>query len=148
MREYLLCLFAAAAVTYLTTPVVERIAVRFKLMAEVRDRDVHAESTPRLGGLAMFLGLLTGLLLASKLPRMGSVFGQADTPFALLSAATVIVLLGIVDDKWGLDAPIKLAGQVPVHCREHALKKMADRVMAEIAGHQADAQALVRIGPV
>lgn len=112
MREYLLCLLAAAAVTYLTTPVVERIAVRFTVIAEVRDRDVHAESTPRLGGLAMFLGLLTGLLLASKLPKMGSVFGQADTPLALVSAATVIVLLGIVDDKWGLDAPIKLAGQV------------------------------------
>lgn len=112
MREYLLCLLAAAAVTYLTTPVVERVALHFKVMAAVRDRDVHDEPTPRLGGLAMFLGLLTGLLLASKLPKMGSVFGEADTPKALLSGAIVIVLLGIVDDKWGLDAPVKLAGQV------------------------------------
>jgi len=112
VREYLLCLLAAAAVTYLTTPVVERIALRFKVMAAVRDRDVHSEPTPRLGGLAMFFGLLTGLLLASKLPKMGSVFGQADTPMALISGASVIVVLGIIDDKWGLDAPVKLAGQV------------------------------------
>ena len=61
MREYLLCLLAAAAVTYLTTPLVERWAVRFGVMAEVRDRDVHAEPTPRMGGLAMFFGLLAGL---------------------------------------------------------------------------------------
>ena len=112
MREYLLCLLAAAAVTYLTTPLVERFAIRFGFVAEVRDRDVHAESTPRLGGIAMMLGLITGLLLASKLPMMGSVFETGSAPLALLSGVAIIVLLGIVDDKWGLDAPIKLAGQV------------------------------------
>ena len=112
MREYLLCLLAAAAVTYLTTPLVERFAIRFGFVAEVRDRDVHAESTPRLGGIAMMLGLVTGLLLASKLPMMGSVFETGSAPLALLSGVAIIVLLGVVDDKWGLDAPIKLAGQV------------------------------------
>ena len=112
MREYLLCLLAAAAVTYLTTPLVERFAIRFGFVAEVRDRDVHAESTPRLGGIAMMLGIFTGLLLASKLPMMGSVFETGSAPLALLSGVAIIVLLGIVDDKWGLDAPIKLAGQV------------------------------------
>ena len=35
MREYVLCLLAAAAVTYLLTPVVRRIALRFGVMAEV-----------------------------------------------------------------------------------------------------------------
>jgi UDP-GlcNAc:undecaprenyl-phosphate GlcNAc-1-phosphate transferase len=81
-------------------------------MAEVRDRDVHAEPTPRLGGLAMLLGLLAGLLLASKLPMMKSVFSGGNQQWALLSGVAVIVILGIVDDKWGLDAPVKLAGQV------------------------------------
>ncbi|MGB4325091.1 MAG: MraY family glycosyltransferase [Candidatus Nanopelagicales bacterium] len=112
MREYLLCLFAAAAVTYLLTPPVRALALKWGIMAPVRDRDVHATPTPRLGGLAMVGGLLTGLLLASKLPMMSAVFDGSQTVVALLSGVVIIVILGIVDDKWGLDAPTKLAGQV------------------------------------
>jgi len=112
MREYVLCLLAAAAVTYLLTPPVERLARAWRIMAPVRDRDVHDTPTPRLGGLAMLGGLLAGLLLASKLPKMGSVFEGGQTPIALLSGVLVIVALGVIDDKWGLDAPTKLAGQV------------------------------------
>lgn len=112
MREYLLCLLAAAAVTYLLTPPVRSLALRYGFMAEVRDRDVHDEPTPRLGGLAMLGGILAAMLLASKLPMMGAVFRGTNTAIALLSGVAIIVLLGIVDDKWGLDAPTKLAGQV------------------------------------
>ncbi len=112
MREYLLCLLSAAAVTYLLTPPVRRLAQRFGFVAEVRDRDVHAEPTPRLGGLAMLGGVLAGILLASKLPMMRAVFEGTNTALALLSGVAIIVALGIVDDKWGLDAPTKLAGQV------------------------------------
>ena len=113
MREYLLALVAAAAVTYLLTPLARSFALKWGAMAEVRDRDVHDTVTPRLGGLAMFGGLLAGMLLASKLPMMSAVFANgAREPIAILSGAIVIVALGLVDDKWGLDAPTKLAGQV------------------------------------
>lgn len=113
MREYLLCLAAAAAVTYLTVPLARVLALRWGAMAEVRDRDVHDTPTPRLGGLAMLAGLIAGLLLASKLPQMSSVFtGEARAPLALLGGVGIIVALGLVDDRWGLAAPTKLAGQV------------------------------------
>ena len=112
MREYMLCLFAAAAVTYFLTPPVRALAIRWGIIAPVRDRDVHDTPTPRLGGLAMAGGLLAGLLLASKLPMMSAVFDGSTTIVALLSGAAIIVMLGIVDAKWGLDAPTKLAGQV------------------------------------
>ncbi len=112
MREYMLCLFAAAAVTYFLTPPVRALAIRWGIVAPVRDRDVHDTPTPRLGGLAMAGGLLAGLLLASKLPMMSSVFDGSNAVIALLTGAAIIVVLGIVDDKWGLDAPTKLAGQV------------------------------------
>lgn len=112
MREYILCLVAAAAVTYLLTPLARELAKKWKVMAPVRDRDVHDTPTPLLGGLAMFGGLLAGLVLASKLPMMSAVFEGGRTPVALLSGVAIIVALGIVDDKWGLDAPTKLAGQV------------------------------------
>lgn len=113
MREYLLCLAAAAAVTYLAVPLARVLALRWGAMAEVRDRDVHDTPTPRLGGLAMLAGLIAGLLLASKLPQMSSVFtGEARAPLALLGGVGIIVALGLVDDRWGLAAPTKLAGQV------------------------------------
>ena len=103
---------AAAAVTYLLTPVAREFAKKWKVIAPVRDRDVHDTPTPLLGGLAMVGGLLAGGILASKLPMMSAVFDSGRTPLALLSGVAIIVALGVVDDKWGLDAPTKLAGQV------------------------------------
>ncbi len=112
MREYLLTLVVAASITYLMTPVARRIAVRWGAMTPVRDRDVHAVPTPRLGGIAMLAGFAAALLVASHLPFLGPVFGQNDTGRALLSGAVIICLLGVADDKWQLDAVTKLAGQV------------------------------------
>jgi UDP-GlcNAc:undecaprenyl-phosphate GlcNAc-1-phosphate transferase len=61
----------------------------------------------------MLAGLLAGLFLASKLPLMSTVFiDGARVPLALLSGAFIIVVLGLIDDRWGLAAPTKLAGQV------------------------------------
>jgi UDP-GlcNAc:undecaprenyl-phosphate GlcNAc-1-phosphate transferase len=112
VREYILCLVAAAAVTYLLTPLARELALKWKVVAAVRDRDVHDAPTPLLGGLAMVGGLLAGLIMASKLPMMSAVFEGGSTPIALLSGVAIIVALGVIDDKWGLDAPTKLAGQV------------------------------------
>ena len=111
MREYLVCFLVAAAVTYLLTPPVRRLAIKAKAMAEVRDRDIHATPTPRWGGLAMYGGFLAGLLIASKLPGMAVVFGSNRQPLALVVGSTLIVGLGLLDDRFGLDAPTKFAGQ-------------------------------------
>jgi UDP-GlcNAc:undecaprenyl-phosphate GlcNAc-1-phosphate transferase len=111
VREYLLCVAIAAAVTYLVTPLARRFALRWGAMAEVRDRDVHDEPTPRLGGLGMLAGLLAAMLVASQLPLMSSVFESSNEPMALLSAVAILVVLGMIDDKYGLDAPTKFAGQ-------------------------------------
>lgn len=112
MREYLLCLAAAAAVTYLLVPVIRALAIRAGAMAEVRDRDVHTEPTPRWGGLAMLGGLGASVILASQLPLMGTIFRDHKQIQALALGVLAIVALGLVDDKWSLDAPTKLAGQM------------------------------------
>lgn len=111
MREYVLCLVVAGLVTYFATPIARKLAIHFGALAEVRDRDVHDTPTPRWGGLAMFVGLIAGLILASQLPLLRSLFDGNGQPFALLAGASVIVVLGLADDKWGLDAPTKFAGQ-------------------------------------
>ena len=111
MREYLLVLCVAAAVTYLLTPVARRFAIRVGAMAEPRDRDVHAIPTPRLGGLAMYAGVCAAFLVASALPSLRRVFEYSDVQ-AVLVAGGLIMLLGAADDRWGIDALTKLAGQV------------------------------------
>jgi UDP-GlcNAc:undecaprenyl-phosphate GlcNAc-1-phosphate transferase len=112
VREYLLVLCVAAAVTYLLTPVARRFALRSGAMAEPRDRDVHAVPTPRLGGLAMYGGICAAFLVASTLPALSRVFDKYSDVQATLVAGGLIVLLGAVDDRWGIDALTKLAGQV------------------------------------
>ncbi len=112
MREYLLCFLVAVAVTYLLTPPVRRLAIKAKAMAEVRDRDIHATPTPRWGGLAMYGGFLAGMLIASQLPQLRVVFSGNRQALALVVGATLIVGLGLLDDRFGLDAPTKFAGQV------------------------------------
>ncbi len=113
MREYGLSLLVAAVLTSMVMPVVRVLALRSGAVAGVRDRDVHDHAIPRWGGLGMFAGLLAGMVLASKLPMMRSVFEESSGEArALLSGAAVIVLLGLVDDRWELDAPTKMTGQV------------------------------------
>lgn len=112
MREYLLIMLVAAVITYLTVPVVRAFSVRFGAMTAVRDRDVHAIPTPRMGGLAMYFGMVGGLVTASGLPVMRRVFEDSDIDRGLLLAATLIVLLGMADDRWEIDPLTKFAGQV------------------------------------
>jgi UDP-GlcNAc:undecaprenyl-phosphate GlcNAc-1-phosphate transferase len=111
VREYLLVMVVAAAVTYLLTGVVRRVSISAGAMAGIRDRDVHAIPIPRLGGVAMFGGMCAALLVASQLPLMRTVYERYQEPVALLSGAALIVLLGIADDKWDLDWLTKFAGQ-------------------------------------
>ncbi|WP_030669035.1 MraY family glycosyltransferase [Streptomyces rimosus] len=112
VREYLLTLCVTAAVTYLLTGPVRKFAIAAGAMPEIRARDVHREPTPRLGGIAMFGGLCAGLLVAAHLTNLKSVFEHSNEPRALLSGAALIWVLGVLDDKWGVDALVKLGGQM------------------------------------
>ncbi|MFF7965735.1 MraY family glycosyltransferase [Streptomyces sp. NPDC007903] len=112
MREYLLTLLITAAVTYLLTGPVRKFAIVAGAMPEIRARDVHREPTPRLGGIAMFFGLCAGLLVADHLENLNEVFAKSNEPRALLSGAALIWLIGVLDDKFEIDALIKLGGQM------------------------------------
>jgi len=112
LRELLLVLLTAAVVTFLGTGAVRLIALRFGAVAIPRDRDVHVQPTPRLGGVGMYLGMLVALLFAGQLPALTRGFEFSSDITAVLVAGFVIVLVGIIDDRWGLDALTKFVGQV------------------------------------
>ncbi|MEV8102915.1 MraY family glycosyltransferase [Streptomyces sp. NPDC088135] len=112
VRDYLLTLCVTAAVTYLLTGPVRKFAIAIGAMPAIRARDVHREPTPRLGGIAMFGGLCAGLIVAAHLHNLDWVFQLSTEPRALLSGAALIWLIGVLDDKFEIDALIKLGGQM------------------------------------
>lgn len=112
VRDYLLTLCVTAAVTYLLTGPVRKFAIAVGAMPAIRARDVHREPTPRLGGIAMFGGLCAGLIVADHLFNLNGVFELSNEPRALLSGAALIWLIGVLDDKFEIDALIKLGGQM------------------------------------
>lgn len=79
MRELALVILVAAALTYLTTGIVRYSMVRSGRMGEIRERDVHTQPKPRLGGVAMFTGFLGAVFLADQLPALTRGF-QPITP--------------------------------------------------------------------
>ena len=81
-------------------------------MTAVRERDVHDAVTPRLGGLAMLTGVVAAMLIASNVPFLEGLFHDSRQPWAILSAAALVCLLGAADDRWDLDWMTKLAGQI------------------------------------
>ena len=109
--EYVLILLVTAAVTYLLTPFVRRTAIRFGAVPKVRDRDVHVEPIPRMGGLAMYFGVGAGLLAATEIAPFRGVISSGMVS-GLLLAGGLIVVIGVIDDRWGLSSIAKAAGQV------------------------------------
>ncbi|QGU04359.1 MraY family glycosyltransferase [Corynebacterium comes] len=113
LRELGLVILVAATVTYLATGIIRSMMVRAGKIAEIRQRDVHTQPTPRLGGVAMFSGFLAAVFLANQLPALTRGFMPITPEMnAVVFAAFAIVLVGILDDLYELDAITKLIGQV------------------------------------
>jgi UDP-GlcNAc:undecaprenyl-phosphate GlcNAc-1-phosphate transferase len=98
-----LAALVAAILVLALTPGTSVLARRVGAVDEPSDRRIHVRPTPRLGGIALLLGFLV--------PVLWFVPGSTQTN-ALLVGATLIAILGIVDDIWGISPPLKLAGQI------------------------------------
>ena len=112
MREYLLVLLIAASVTYLTSGLCRRLALRLGALAKVRDRDVHTVEMPYFGGVAMLGGVAAAVLVAWQLPFLGRQPTVQQDSRGVLVAALVICLVGVLDDLYDLSALTKFTGQV------------------------------------
>ncbi|NYH79568.1 UDP-GlcNAc:undecaprenyl-phosphate GlcNAc-1-phosphate transferase [Actinopolyspora biskrensis] len=111
-REYLLVCLTAAAVTFLLTGLTRLLAVRIGAVAHPRNRDVHRTPIPRMGGVAMYAGVLGGMFLAGNLPALSRGFDYSNDALAVVIAGGLITLVGALDDRFELDSWTKLAGQV------------------------------------
>jgi len=101
--DALLAAAVAAVVTAVLTPFVGRAARRLGALDEPRDRGLSQRMTPLLGGVAIFAGVVVAALV--WLPMNQSYR-------AILAGATLITVVGAIDDVIDLHPALKLAGQV------------------------------------
>lgn len=112
MLEYLSVAIIAAAVSAGASFGLLRLGKRLKIAPEIRARDVHQTPTPRLGGIAMFLGVLAAFAFASTQESLSLVFASPRMVWAILGACALIVVVGVLDDLFDLDWMIKLGVQL------------------------------------
>ncbi|TPW76608.1 undecaprenyl/decaprenyl-phosphate alpha-N-acetylglucosaminyl 1-phosphate transferase [Schumannella soli] len=112
MVFYVLVAGIAAVVTFTVALLIFRLSHKYRLYPKIRARDVHTRPTPRLGGIAMFVGVIAAFAVASKLPAFELVFSDSGKILGVLGAALLTVVIGVIDDLIDLDWVTKLAGQV------------------------------------
>jgi UDP-GlcNAc:undecaprenyl-phosphate GlcNAc-1-phosphate transferase len=96
---------AAAALT----PVAWRLAETFQVLDRPSARSVsHRAGIPLLGGLAVAGGFVIGLFVALRLHEPAVASSHV---MGLLLGGAVILVLGVWDDRYGLGAGAKFAGQ-------------------------------------
>lgn len=111
MKQYLFTIILTAAITFALTWAVWRLSLRFKLYPTIRERDVHTTPTPRLGGVAIFLGIAAAIGFSAANPFFATMWMPPQTMWSILAASLLIAVIGVVDDLWDLDWMIKLGAQ-------------------------------------
>src|ERR1700674_975444 len=105
--DVLYAFLVAATVTALLTPLTMRLARSVGAIDRPRERGLSDKPTPLLGGLAIFGGALVASVI--WLPSTGAEGRQWH---GVLLAATLITVVGALDDRFELPAVVKLGGQV------------------------------------
>ena len=105
---YVIGLAAAALFAVLLTPVVKRLAVWVGAVDAPNHRKVHTQIMPRLGGVAIFLAFLGAFIIV--FPAISG--DHIHTALGVVIGASIIVLVGALDDKFELSAKVKLLGQI------------------------------------
>jgi UDP-GlcNAc:undecaprenyl-phosphate/decaprenyl-phosphate GlcNAc-1-phosphate transferase len=111
VKQYLFIVLFTAIVTVALAWAVWRLSTKYKLYPGIRERDVHKTPTPRLGGVAMFIGVVAAFAVSSQHPFFSLLWVDPVPMFAVLGATLLIVLVGVADDLWDLDWMIKLGAQ-------------------------------------
>lgn len=109
MYDVILGFITSFSLTYLVIPSIIRVASIKHLYDVPGDRRVHEEPVPRLGGIAIFAGVVLSITLWTPF----NVF--ADLQY-ILCALVIIFLLGIRDDIYDVSAIYKMVGQLMASC--------------------------------
>jgi UDP-GlcNAc:undecaprenyl-phosphate/decaprenyl-phosphate GlcNAc-1-phosphate transferase len=107
MSAGLLAFLIAASASLLLTFPVRALAIRVGMVDLPGPRKVHSKPIPLLGGLAMYGGVMLAILIVFDGAARAQVFGIA-------TGATLVALVGFLDDRGWLHHQIKLFVGMPL----------------------------------
>lgn len=100
----IIAVVAAAVISLILTPLVKRMAERFGFVDIPKDeRRMHNRAIPTIGGLAIYAAFLVVALFLVPLDRQY---------VGMLLGSLIIVIMGLIDDKYDLDARLKFLIQI------------------------------------
>jgi UDP-GlcNAc:undecaprenyl-phosphate GlcNAc-1-phosphate transferase len=119
---YLLFFAVAALGTAITVPFAIQLAKRFDVIDYPDGRRVNTKPVPRLGGIALFVGILLAIIvfvvlnqtLSGSLSMRG--FSRHINYPGVLIALFVIFAVGVLDDFFEIKALYKFVGQIVAAC--------------------------------
>ena len=103
--QVIYAILASFITVLVVTPLVIKLAFKIGATDKPNARKVHQKIMPRLGGLAIFIGVAVGFVV-------GGLYEQRMLSITL--GAIIIVIIGILDDMYELSAKVKFGGQLLV----------------------------------
>ncbi|MFT5802861.1 MAG: UDP-GlcNAc:undecaprenyl-phosphate GlcNAc-1-phosphate transferase, partial [Nonlabens sp.] len=105
MYDVILSFITSFTLTYFAIPPIINIAISKNLCDEPGERRSHSVSTPSLGGIAIFAGLIFSIIMWTPF----NVFGDLQY---ILCAFIILFLVGAKDDIAPVSAKKKLTAQL------------------------------------
>ncbi len=105
MTPYLLMALSALVLAVGGTPMVRRMALQLGVIDNPGARKIHANPVPLLGGVAIYGAFILALVLFGDRQYINEVVG-------IFVGASLVSLMGAIDDSRGLGAYFKLGGQM------------------------------------
>ncbi len=107
--EYLTAFLLSFLIVYALTPFMIKFALAINFVDQPSARKIHKDCKPLLGGLAVFIGFAT-VVVYDILLIPGREFNLQLTGY--LGGAFLLIIIGLIDDRWGMQPKVKLLGQV------------------------------------
>ena len=109
--EFLIIFVMSFLFVFNLTPLIIKLAYKTNYMDNPAARKLHKKATPLLGGLSVFLGFFILVLIESLLyPGHRTSFAT----YGYLAGAFLILVVGLVDDRFGMRPLVKLSFQLAV----------------------------------
>ena len=114
---FLAAFFSALAATLVLTPIVRETNRRLGMVDKPDPRRINKVPIPRGGGIALVLGVLgsySALIAITGRPGLHASGIDSFLYWKYTLLATLIALLGLADDRWNLNAKLKLVVQLAI----------------------------------
>src|SRR5699024_910204 len=101
--ELMIASFIALVSTFFLVFPIKRLAIKWNVVDVPGKRKIHKHITPGMGGLAIFLGAAIGMVYLQP---------EHVNLMAISLGACIIIVTGILDDKYNIRPIVKLLGQL------------------------------------